>query len=84
MFVDAFEHISHKKAFHLQTVSSFQLDESMDIYILLVLLLAAFAMLGFDIIAKQTITILARGNKENAKRRYCCSTLPIHSLFAVP
>ena len=73
-----------KKAFHLQTVSSFQLDETMDIYILLVMLLAAFAMLGFDIIAKQTITILARGNKENAKRRYCCSILHIHSLLLFP
>ena len=81
MVADAIEHISHKKAFNLQTVSSFRLDESMDICILLVLLLTAFAMLGVELRAKQTITILARGNKENAKRRYCCSTLPIHSLL---
>ena len=51
----------------------------MDVCILLVLLLSAFAMLGVDMRAKQTVTILARGTKENAKRIYCCSTLPIHS-----
>ena len=84
VLADAIEHISHKKAFHLQTVSSFRLGESMDICILLVLLLTAFAMLGFDLRAKQTVTVLARGTKENANRRYCCFTLPIHSLLLFP
>ena len=81
VLADAIEHISHKKAFHLQTVSSFRLGESMDICILLVLLLTAFAVLGFDLRAKQTVTFLANGTKEKANRRYFCSTLHIHSLL---
>ena len=84
VLADAIEHILHKKAFHLQTVSSFRLGESMDMCILLVILLTAFAMLGVELRAKQTVTILAHGTKENTERRNCCFALPVHSPLLFP
>ena len=67
VLADAIEHILHKNAFRLQTVSYFRLGESMGICILLFILVTAFAMLGVDLRAKQTRTILAHGTMKKRK-----------------